>query len=170
MGAAPYESVEAMQANGYLESDIGRKLIERKATLATAESCSGGLIAHRITNVTGASAYFLGGVVSYSNQAKLDLLGVNATDLNTYGAVSEPVARQMAEGVRGRFGATWGIGVTGIAGPTGGTADKPVGLVYVAVAGPAGTAIRRNLFVGPRESVKEQTAQAALELLAEQLQ
>jgi len=158
-----------MQANG-LESIIGTKLTEQKATLATAESCSGGLIAHRITNVAGASAYFLGGVVSYSNQAKLDLLGVNATDLNAYGAVSEPVARQMAEGVRSRFGATWGIGVTGIAGPTGGTADKPVGLVYVAVAGPAGTAIRRNLFVGPRESVKEQTALAALGLLAEQLQ
>lgn len=144
-------------------------MVERKATLATAESCSGGLIAHRVTNVAGASAYFLGGVVSYSNQAKLELLNVSPADLNAHGAVSEPVARQMAEGVRLRFGATWGIGVTGIAGPTGGTPEKPVGLVYIAVSGPAGTVIRRNQFVGPRESVKEQTAQTALELLADQL-
>ncbi|GMU93079.1 MAG: hypothetical protein AMXMBFR4_21370 [Candidatus Hydrogenedentota bacterium] len=157
-----------MQAND-LESIVGAKLMERKATLATAESCSGGLIAHRITNVAGASAYFLGGVVSYSNEAKRELLDVSIADLNAHGAVSEPVARQMAEGVRRRFGATWGVGVTGIAGPTGGTPEKPVGLVFIAVTGPAGTVTSRNQFVGPRESVKQQTAQTALELLADLL-
>lgn len=152
-----------------IETRIGQRLAATKRSLATAESCSGGLIAHRITNIAGASDYFLGGVVAYSNAVKVALLGVSEADLATYGAVSEPVARQMAEGARARFGTDFGIGVTGIAGPGGGTAEKPVGLVYVAVAGPAGTRVTRNVFPGAREDVKQQTAQHALEILWEQL-
>ncbi len=138
--------------------------------MATAESCSGGLIAHRITNVPGSSSYFLGGVVTYSNEAKSDLLGVSVDDIDRFGAVSETVSRQMAQGARKCFDADWGVGVTGIAGPTGGTKEKPVGLVYIAVAGARETHVLCNHFTGPRESIKEQTAEKALELLLEQLQ
>ena len=139
-------------------------------SLATAESCSGGLIAHRITNVPGSSAYFLGGVVSYSNEAKESLLGVAHDILVAHGAVSEPVARAMAEGARRVFGSDYAVGVTGIAGPDGGRPDKPVGLVYIAVAAPHGTIVMRNQFDGPRESVKEKAADLALSLLLEHLQ
>ncbi len=150
-----------------IEEAIGHALLEMGQTLATAESCSGGLIAHRVTNVSGASAYFLGGVVTYSNKAKIELLGVMEADLTYYGAVSAAVAQQMAEGARTRFGADWGIGVTGIAGPSGGTPEKPVGLVYIGVAGPEETMVKRNEFSGGRIEIKEQTAQRALEILAE---
>jgi nicotinamide-nucleotide amidase len=139
------------------------------ATLATAESCSGGLIAHRLTGVPGASAYFLGGVVAYSNQAKIDLLGVDPIDIETHGAVSERVAAQLAEGARTRFQADWGIGVTGIAGPTGGTADKPLGLVFLALAGPNGTTVRREEFSGTRDAVKTGTTETALRMLLESI-
>lgn len=138
-------------------------------SLAAAESCSGGLIAHRVTNISGSSAYFLGGVVSYSNEAKEKLLGVPHELLTAHGAVSEPVARAMAEGARGVFGSDYAIGVTGIAGPTGGTAEKPVGLVFIAVAGPGDTVVGRHLFEGPRDVVKEKTAETALTMLLEQL-
>ena len=143
---------------------------ELGVTLSTAESCSGGLIAHRITNVPGSSAYFLGGVVSYSNEAKEDLLGVPNDILFAFGAVSESVACAMADGARDLFGSDYAVGVTGIAGPTGGSADKPVGLVYIAVATPRGTIVTRNQFDGPRESVKEKAADLALSLLLEHLQ
>lgn len=152
-----------------LEVLVGEKLAKSGRRLATAESCSGGLIAHRITNVPGSSGYFLGGVVTYSNEAKADLLGVSIDDLDRFGAVSETVARQMAQGVRGRFDADWGVGVTGIAGPSGGTEEKPVGLVYIAVAGVRETHVLCNHFSGSRESIKEQTAEKTLELLLEQL-
>ena len=138
-------------------------------TLATAESCSGGLLAHRITNVPGSSEYFLGGVVTYSNRAKTSLLRVRKSDLAEWGAVSEPVAREMAEGVRRRFGADFGIGITGIAGPGGDTVEKPVGLVYIAIAGAAGTVVKRNRFVGTREAIKDLSADKALRMLLEYL-
>lgn len=150
-----------------IEEAIGHALVEMSQTLATAESCSGGLVAHRVTNVSGASAYFLGGVVAYSNKAKTELLGVVEGDLEQYGAVSAAVAQQMAEGVRAQFGADWGIGVTGIAGPSGGTPGKPVGLVYIGVAGSEETMVTRNEFSGGRIGIKEQTAQRALEMLGE---
>ncbi|MBI5094729.1 MAG: CinA family protein [Candidatus Hydrogenedentes bacterium] len=148
---------------------IGERLTRLGQTLATAESCSGGLIAHRITNVPGSSVYFLGGVVVYSNAAKMDLLNVPETDLAKHGAVSEVVAQRMAEGVRIRFQATYGVGVTGIAGPSGGSPDKPVGLVYIAVAGAAGTFVTRNVFPGTRQDVKEQTAENALNMVLERI-
>lgn len=158
-----------MSSSDPLEDLVGRRLAETGATMATAESCSGGLIAHRITNVAGSSAYYLGGVVTYSNDAKARLLGVPESALATHGAVSEPVARAMAEGVRDRFGADWGVGVTGIAGPGGGTPQKPVGLVYIAVAGAGGTVVVENRFEGSRETIKGQTAEKALDLLREQM-
>lgn len=145
----------------------GERLTERGETLATAESCSGGLIAHRITNIAGSSRYFQGGVITYSNEAKMALLGVRRETLEAVGAVSEAVAVEMAEGARSRLRADWGIGVTGIAGPGGGTAEKPVGLVYIAVAGPDGATATRNEFLGDRIAVKEQTANRALQLLME---
>ena len=154
-----------MTSSGTLETLVGRRLTTREATLATAESCTGGLIAHRITNVSGASGYYLGGVVSYSNDVKVRELGVSADDLAAHGAVSEPVARQMAEGVRARFGADYAVAVTGIAGPTGGTEEKPVGLVFIAVAGGDGTRVTCSQFTGARKAIKEQTAQAALQAL-----
>ena len=151
------------------EVQVGTHLLRLKRTLATAESCSGGLIAHRVTNVSGSSEYFLGGIVAYSNKIKASLLRVPKQDLVAYGAVSEPVARAMAEGARARLGADYAVGVTGIAGPHGGTTEKPVGLVYIAVAAPEGTVVLRNHFDGTRESVKKQTAERAFEMLLEVL-
>jgi nicotinamide-nucleotide amidase len=120
-------------------------LIDKGLTLATAESCTGGTIASRFTAMAGVSAYFLGGVVAYANEAKRDILGVNYDDITSYGAVSEQVARQMAEGARRVTGADYAIATTGIAGPTGGTAEKPVGTVWMAVATPTQTiAVLRN--------------------------
>lgn len=152
------------------EETLGDRLIERGYTLATAESCSGGLIAHRITNVAGSSGYFLGGVVSYSNQAKVDLIDVREESLNTQGAVSEAVAREMAEGVRERFQSDFGVSVTGIAGPGGGSAEKPVGLVFMAVSEPRGTHVARHVFSGDRESIKQQTAEQALAMTLEHVE
>ena len=122
-----------------LETVIVRLLTERKATLALAESCTGGCIAHRITNVPGASAVLLAGLVTYSNAAKQQFLGVQADTLAQHGAVSEPVAREMAEGARREAQADYALSVTGIAGPSGGTPEKPVGTVFIGLAGPSGT-------------------------------
>ena len=152
-----------------LEEVLGRRLEDRIQTIATAESCSGGLIAHLLTNVPGSSHYFAGGIVAYSNDAKVRLLGVDAQAIQREGAVSETVARQLAEGARARFGADWGIGVTGIAGPSGGSAEKPVGLVFVAVASSTETVVVRNQFSGIRPEIKRQTAEKALSMALEQL-
>lgn len=152
-----------------LEERIGTRLRARGQSLATAESCSGGLIAHRLTNIAGSSGYFLGGVVSYSNAAKISLLGVQPASLDTHGAVSEGIAREMAEGARKRFSADFAVACTGIAGPGGGSPEKPVGLVYIGVAGPAGTAVERCQFGGDRMSIKQQTADRALALVLEAL-
>jgi nicotinamide-nucleotide amidase len=117
-----------------MESVVGRLLTEKGLSVATAESCTGGLIAERLTDVPGSSAYFLGGIVAYSNAAKATLLGVSETVLEEHGAVSEPVVRAMAEGVRARFGSDYGVATSGISGPDGGTAEKPVGLVWIALS------------------------------------
>ncbi len=140
-------------------------LQHRRQTLATAESCTGGLLSARITDVPGASEAFLGGAVTYTNDAKEDLVGVPHELLVEHGAVSEEVARAMASGVRDRFSADWGIGITGIAGPTGGTAEKPVGLVHWAVAGPGGVEARHRVFLGDRAIIREWSVNAALDLL-----
>jgi nicotinamide-nucleotide amidase len=152
-----------------IESVVVRLLTARKKTLALAESCTGGGIANRVTNVPGASAVFLGGVVSYANSAKEKFLGVRAETLQQHGAVSEAVAREMAEGAREKFGADFAIAVTGIAGPTGGTAVKPVGTVFIALAGEFGTVVERKLNSFDRATFKELTAQQALEMLRARL-
>ena len=122
-----------------MQEVVHKILTERSLTLATAESCTGGSIAARFTAMPGASAYFLCGVVSYSNESKAELLDVDPADIARYGAVSEQVARQMAEGVRRTAGADYGVATTGIAGPSGGSAEKPVGTVWIAVATPRET-------------------------------
>ena len=148
-----------------LESVVGALLRERSQTLATAESCTGGLLGSRITDIAGSSAYYLGGVVSYTAAAKIDLAGVDAALIAEHGEVSEAVAVALANGIRTRFGATWGVGITGIAGPGGGTETKPVGTVHVAVAGPHGHKHRHILWQGPRTIVKWYSTQQALDLL-----
>ncbi|MBO8141555.1 MAG: competence/damage-inducible protein A [Firmicutes bacterium] len=148
-----------------LESAAGRALKAAGWTLAVAESCTGGLIGSRITSVPGSSDYFAGGAVAYSNRAKVDLLGVPAGLLDQYGAVSEPVARAMAVGAAQRLGAHVGLAVTGIAGPGGGTADKPVGLVYIGLAVGGEAEVRRYQFAGDRDRVRWLTSQAALDLV-----
>jgi nicotinamide-nucleotide amidase len=148
-----------------LETKIVRLLTERKQTLALAESCTGGYIAHRVTNVPGASAVFSSGLVTYSNEAKQTFLGVQAATLAQYGAVSEPIAREMAEGARRVSRTDYALAVTGIAGPGGGTPGKPVGTVFIALATAAETKVLRRFNPGERLAFKQATSQQALELL-----
>lgn len=139
------------------------------ATVATAESCTGGLLASTLTDISGSSEYFDRGVIAYSNMAKQDLLGVPAQTLQAHGAVSEETAADMAKGIRERSHVTYGIATTGIAGPTGGTPAKPVGLVYIAVATPQTLVVRRFLFHGDRLQNKTSACIEALILLNELL-
>jgi nicotinamide-nucleotide amidase len=148
-----------------LEDVIVRLLTERKQTLALAESCTGGFIANRITNVPGASVVLLAGLVTYSNEAKQQFLGVNGETLKKNGAVSEAVAREMVEGVRRRMGSDYAISVTGIAGPAGGTPEKPVGTVFIGLATPRETTVVHKVNSYDRETFKYVTSQQALELL-----
>ncbi len=148
-----------------LEQVVGEILRQRNETISTAESCTGGMLSSRIVDISGSSDYFTGGVVSYSNEAKMKILGVWDKDIEEFGAVSLQVARQMAVGVREKFGATYGIGITGIAGPNGGTPQKPVGLVYIGFAAPDETFVRRYTFTGGREAVRIRSATAALNIL-----
>ena len=150
---------------GDLAEVVGARLVARGETLALAESCTAGKVAAWLGGVPGASRYLLEGAVVYSNAAKVRTCGVTAEALAAHGAVSEPVARQLAEGIRARAGATWGIGITGIAGPGGGTDDKPMGTVHIAVAGPEGTAHRCVRFPGDRQRVTDFSAAAALSQL-----
>ncbi len=148
-----------------LEQVVGALLAGRGLTLSVAESCTGGQIAGRITDVSGSSAYFERGIVAYSNRSKVDLLGVPEELLNRTGAVSKDVAEAMAQGIRARAGTTFGLSTTGIAGPTGGTADKPVGLVWIGIADADGAIALKFTFAGERTLIKERASQAALELL-----
>jgi nicotinamide-nucleotide amidase len=154
-----------------IEQVVVRLLARQKRTLALAESCTGGLIANRITNVPGASKVFLGGIVAYSNEAKEKFLGVRSETLKKHGAVSENVAREMAEGARKKFGADFAIAVTGIAGPTGGTKAKPVGTVFIALTSAFETVVEQKLNSCScgREAFKELTVQQALEMLRARL-
>jgi nicotinamide-nucleotide amidase len=148
-----------------LEETLGRLLTERRLTIAVAESCTGGMIAHKLTNVSGSSNYFERGVVAYSNESKIALLGVPPSVIAAHGAVSEECAVAMARGVRESAGTSIGVSTTGIAGPTGGTADKPVGLVWIGYAGGEGALAVRFFLGEERLRIKERAAQAAMELV-----
>ena len=153
--------------NQTLEERAGSALSKKGWTLALGESCTGGLIAHRITEVPGSSEYFLGGVVAYSNPVKERLLGVKSETLEAVGAVSEETALEMARGARAAIGSTVGLAVTCIAGPGGGTEEKPVGLTFIAATTPEGERAERHVFQGDRHSIKESAADAALKLVLE---
>ncbi len=154
-----------LPADNAIDAGVGALLLSNRRTIATAESCTGGLVAARITGVSGSSAYFPGGIVSYSNEAKHHLLGVPDALLVRYGAVSVDVALAMARGVRRKIGADIGIATTGIAGPTGATPTKPVGLVYIALAADGVERCQRYLWEGDRLSNVTASAEAALRLV-----
>jgi nicotinamide-nucleotide amidase len=150
-----------------LLTKVSDELKKQHLLVATAESCTGGLLAHTLTNVSGSSMYFERGVVSYSNTAKTELLGVPRDVLDRYGAVSEQTAAAMAVGIRQHAAVDIGIATTGIAGPTGGTSEKPVGLVYIGLATEKTVTVKRFVFSGNRLANKESSCTAALELLFE---
>jgi nicotinamide-nucleotide amidase len=152
-----------------VEAAVVRLLAARGQTLALAESCTGGCLAHRVTNVPGASVVFPGGVVAYSNAAKRKFLGVRAKTLLRHGAVSAAVAREMVRGARKKFGADFAIAVTGIAGPGGGTKRKPVGTVFIALADGCETVVERKMNSSGREQFKRTTANQALKMLHSRL-
>ncbi|MEJ2011847.1 MAG: CinA family protein [Anaerolineales bacterium] len=153
-----------------IESIVGKLLTERSLTLAVAESCTGGLLGHRITNVSGSSAYFLGGVVAYAYEAKERLLEVRHATLYEHGAVSEQTAVEMARGARRALRADIGLAVTGIAGPGGGMPDKPVGLTWVAISMREGDRAEKHTWDGDRAQNKADSVQAALVLLRRTLE
>lgn len=148
-----------------LVARVGERLVQRGLHLATAESCTGGMLAARLTDAPGASRFLAGGVVSYADAAKVSLLGVRPQTLAAYGAVSEQVAREMAQGARAAVDAGVGVAVTGVAGPGGGTPDKPVGTVWIAAAVGGSMRVELHRFAGDRGAVREQSVRAALELL-----
>ena len=153
-----------------IESIVGDLLKDRGLTLAVAESCTGGLLGHRVTNVSGSSAYFLGGVIAYAYEAKERLLEVRHTTLYEHGAVSEQTAIEMARGARRALRADIGLAVTGIAGPGGGMPDKPVGLTWVALSMREGDRAEKHIWDGNREQNKADSVQAALQLLRRTLE
>lgn len=173
---AAYEQIQALETkirsrigeyifgvdNQTLEEIAGQLLHNKKLTIALAESCTGGLVTSKITDIPGSSAYLIGSVVSYANEVKIHTVGVPAETIAKTGAVSPETARAMAEGIKNNFQAELGIGITGIAGPEGGTSAKPVGLVYIAIAGPNGTLCHEHVFNGQRTAIKNRTALAAL--------
>src|SRR2546421_1335436 len=152
-----------------MEEVVGRRLAMTEFTVAVAESCTGGLIAQRLTNVPGSSKYFVEGVVTYSNEAKVRLIGVDKKIIKEFGGVSQQVARDMARGVRHRAKTDFGLAVTGIAGPGGGSEEKPVGLVYIALADAAHNEHRKLMISGDRELVRWRASQAALDMLRRRL-
>ena len=153
-----------------LEEVVGQLLVEQGLTLGVAESCTGGLIAHRLTNVPGSSNYLLGGIVAYSYDVKERVLEVHHDTLYEHGAVSRETALEMARGARRLLGSDVALAVTGIAGPGGGTAEKPVGLVYIALAARDFERCERHLWSGDRLQNKQRSSQAALEMLREYLE
>jgi nicotinamide-nucleotide amidase len=155
--------------NQTMEQVVGKMLLERRRTVALAESCTGGLVSDRLTDISGSSDYFLGGVVSYSNELKIDLLGVSSDDIRDYGAVSATVAEQMALGVRELVNSDYGISITGIAGPTGATPEKPVGLVYIGLSSKDEVYSKEFRFVGDRTGIKRWASQSALDMLRREL-
>ena len=152
-----------------LEQIVSYYLQMRNATLSVAESCTGGLVAERLTSIGGSSRYFVGGAVVYSNELKVACADVPRDLLEIYGAVSEPVAKALAEGIRKRCGTTLGLGITGVAGPTGGTAEKPVGLVFHALASEAGTEVIKRNFAGDRARIRWFASQQALDMVRRKL-
>jgi nicotinamide-nucleotide amidase len=152
-----------------LARQVGAALVAQRATLATAESCTGGGIAEAVTRIAGSSAWFGWGWVTYANAAKQEALGVAAADLQQHGAVSEVVVRQMASGAKQRAGSDWAVAVSGIAGPDGGSPDKPVGTVWLAWAGPGGVTTECCLFPGDRAAVRAATVEKALSGLLTQI-
>lgn len=163
MAAALGESVFSTDGRS-LEQVVGERLAGRRLRIAVAESCTGGLVLGRLTEVPGSSGWVAGGIVAYANEIKVDQLGVSASILAEHGAVSEAVACAMAENVRARFSADIGVGVTGIAGPTGGSPDKPVGTVFVAAAGTT-TSVRKYQFLGDRQLIRAHSVAAALDMV-----
>jgi nicotinamide-nucleotide amidase len=153
-----------------LEVVVGGLLRERHATVAVAESCTGGMLGARLTTTPGSSQYFVGGFITYSNALKREILGVSAETLERFGAVSPETAEAMATGARERTGATYAVSITGVAGPDGGSDEKPVGLVYLGIAGPEGASITHRRFIGDRERIRVFTTQAALDVLRRRLQ
>jgi len=153
-----------------LEEEVGVALKAHGTTVCTAESCTGGLIAHRLTTVSGSSAYVLGGVVAYDNRIKMELLNVREAILIAHGAVSEATAHEMAVNARALFGADYALSVTGIAGPSGGTAEKPVGLTYIGLATPQGVIVERHVWSHDRMGNQNASAEAALRLLLRVIQ
>ena len=162
-----YMVIKNLQVMKDLSTAVGKALSEREATISCAESCTGGLLSSLLTDVEGSSSYFKGTVVAYSNEIKEKLLEVRHETLEKYGAVSEETAREMARGAMKLMGTTIGVGITGIAGPGGGTETKPVGRVYIAVAGNHGEQVRVNDFMGSRDDVKLQAASTALRMLVD---
>lgn len=148
-----------------LEAIVGEQLLQAKLQLGVAESCTGGLIAHRVTRIPGSSRYFLGGAVAYANELKEELLGVDATTLDRCGAVSRETAEAMAVGIRDRCGAGIGLSVTGIAGPDGGTEDKPIGTVFIGISSREGSRVKNFKFTGNRHRIQTSAAQAGLNML-----
>jgi PncC family amidohydrolase len=148
-----------------LEKVIGNLLREKGWTLSIAESCTGGLVCDRITNVSGSSGYFMGGMVNYSNESKANHLGIPLNYIKRYGAVSPQVARKMAQGVRKAFSTTFGLSTTGVAGPTGGTKRSPIGRVFIGFANGRRTWVRKLDLKGSRRAIKERSAGEALEFL-----
>jgi nicotinamide-nucleotide amidase len=153
-----------------LEVVVGGLLRQHHATVAVAESCTGGMLGARLTAPPGSSEYFVGGFITYSNALKRELLGVSAETLERFGAVSPETAEAMAAGARRRTGATFAVSITGVAGPDGGSDEKPVGLVYLGIAGPEGVAVTQRRFIGDRERIRVFTTQAALDVLRRRLQ
>lgn len=157
-------------AEEHLEAQVGAFLKAKGWTICTAESCTGGLVLHRLTNIAGSSAYVLGGIVAYSNQIKQEVLHVQEETLIQHGAVSEETAAEMAGNARALFGADVAVSVTGIAGPGGATAEKPVGLTYIGLATPQGVRrVKRFVWDGDREANKQSSAAAALRMILDEL-
>jgi nicotinamide-nucleotide amidase len=152
-----------------LEQIVSYWLQMRNTTLSVAESCTGGLLAERITSISGSSRYFLGGAVVYSNQLKTELAGVPEEMIHRHGAVSREVAAALAEGIRYRCESTYGVGITGVAGPSGGTAEKPVGLVFHAIASDSGTEVEQRNFPGDRKRIRRFASTMALDMLRKKL-